>query len=405
MIPERFKAAALGVIFALAAFSVITAAKVFDDGRDEARPIIHTFFSNKADEDTDTTKASTELAEFGKSDNLNIINEAAEQAGETTQSAAVTVAFPLDINAASKSELMQIKGIGSVTAENILSYREEYGYFLVPEDLLKVDGIGEKKLGMLKGYIYINSDIFPQTSAAARAEPITTQPPETTPPEVTAAAETAEFEMVIEEFVTEKDRDTSTERTYPSSSSSRTKKLTESEEDEDEYYPDFPLELNSATAKDLTYINGIGEALAQRIVEYARTFGFYDVDELLNVRGIGESKLAEIRPYVYVDTSGLPPKPDESETTSETTATTSTTTESSEPDTDTSTSKPEIYRVNLNTCTVQDLMQLPGIDEELANNIIELRNKIGYFAKIEEIGFAEGMTLSIMAGIMDYIYV
>lgn len=394
MIPERFKAAALGVIFALAAFSVITAAKVFDDGRDEARPIIYTLSSNNEDVDTHTTKESKNFTELLETDNLTNESKATVTAEETTLSAEVTVAFPLDINAASKSELMQIKGIGSVTAEKILSYREEHGYFLEPEDLLNVDGIGEKKLDMLKGYIYINSDIFPQTSAA-QTQPVTTMPPETTSPEVTAAAETSELEMVIEEFVTEKEYDTSASWTYPFTEDSRSKKQTVYEE-EDEYYPSFPIELNSASAKDLTYISGIGEAIAQRIVEYARTYGFYDVNDLLNVSGIGESKLAEIRRYVYADTSGLPPKPEESEAPSETSAS-----ESSE----TLTTEPEIYRVNLNTCSVQDLMQLPGIDEELANNIIDLRNRIDYFAKIEEIGFAEGMTLSIMAKIMDYIYV
>lgn len=64
------------------------------------------------------------------------------------------------------------------------------------------------------------------------------------------------------------------------------------------------LELNSASVEMLVTLHGIGEVLAQRIVDYRdANGGFGSVDELLNVSGIGEKKLEAIRSQVYVDTT------------------------------------------------------------------------------------------------------
>ena len=51
----------------------------------------------------------------------------------------------ININQASAGELIQLKGIGPKLAERIVQYREEHGPFRVPEDIMKVKGIGPKK--------------------------------------------------------------------------------------------------------------------------------------------------------------------------------------------------------------------------------------------------------------------
>ncbi len=56
------------------------------------------------------------------------------------------ISFPIDINSASKEAFMALPGIGEVLAERILAYREEHGYFSVPEELMHVEGIGEKRM-------------------------------------------------------------------------------------------------------------------------------------------------------------------------------------------------------------------------------------------------------------------
>ncbi|WP_410983918.1 helix-hairpin-helix domain-containing protein [Bacillus cereus] len=61
----------------------------------------------------------------------------------------------IQINVASKEQLEKITGIGPRKAENIMKYREEHGPFQKMEDLLEVDGIGEKSLEKIKDKIII----------------------------------------------------------------------------------------------------------------------------------------------------------------------------------------------------------------------------------------------------------
>ena len=62
-----------------------------------------------------------------------------------------------------------------------------------------------------------------------------------------------------------------------------------------------PVDLNTATAEQLEALPGVGPATAAAILDYRREHGrFRSVDELLDVRGIGEAKLAALRPKVRV---------------------------------------------------------------------------------------------------------
>lgn len=62
------------------------------------------------------------------------------------------------------------------------------------------------------------------------------------------------------------------------------------------------LNIDTATAEELTAISGVGTALAEKIVSYRQEHGsFSSVDELINIEGIGEQTLKKIAPYVTVD--------------------------------------------------------------------------------------------------------
>lgn len=49
----------------------------------------------------------------------------------------------ININTATCAELMSLNGIGKVRAEAVIAYRDTYGAFQEPEDIMKVYGIGE----------------------------------------------------------------------------------------------------------------------------------------------------------------------------------------------------------------------------------------------------------------------
>jgi competence protein ComEA len=60
------------------------------------------------------------------------------------------------------------------------------------------------------------------------------------------------------------------------------------------------LDLNSATQAQLESLPGIGPVLASRIIEYRSQTPFRSVEELKNINGIGDKRLADVSPYVAV---------------------------------------------------------------------------------------------------------
>lgn len=63
--------------------------------------------------------------------------------------------------------------------------------------------------------------------------------------------------------------------------------------------PSGKINLNSASAEQLTAVPGIGDKLAARIVEYRQKNGsFKNVQELMNVKGVGEKSFGKLEPFL-----------------------------------------------------------------------------------------------------------
>lgn len=84
----------------------------------------------------------------------------------------------INLNTATKEELVALPGIGPAKAQAILDYRKEHGAFKSVEELKDVKGIGAKRFEKLKGELTVSAPVVakavaakPDKSAAGSARP------------------------------------------------------------------------------------------------------------------------------------------------------------------------------------------------------------------------------------------
>jgi competence protein ComEA len=78
----------------------------------------------------------------------------------------------LDVNTATAEEFERLDGIGPVLAANVVQYRAQHGPFRQVADLLRVPGIGEKKLATLTPWVQVRTPaaqrVHPESSSTTR---------------------------------------------------------------------------------------------------------------------------------------------------------------------------------------------------------------------------------------------
>jgi competence protein ComEA len=77
----------------------------------------------------------------------------------------------VNLNTASKDELVALPGIGPAKAQAIIDYRKTHGAFKSVEELKDVKGIGAKRYEKLKGEITVGASAGARPAAASASRP------------------------------------------------------------------------------------------------------------------------------------------------------------------------------------------------------------------------------------------
>lgn len=127
------------------------------------------------------------------------------------------------------------------------------------------------------------------------------------------------------------------------------------------------VDINHADSAQLTEIRGIGPAFATRILRYRnRLGGFHRKTQLMEVYGLDSAKYEEIEKQVVIDGSG-------------------------------------INKININTCSFDDLKRNPYLSFKQMNALIQYRKQHGNYASIKDLKNIAILTDEVLSKIEPYL--
>ncbi len=157
------------------------------------------------------------------------------------------------------------------------------------------------------------------------------------------------------------------------------------------------ININTADSAEFMKLDGIGQVLADEIVKYRNSCGdFNNIEEIMLVNGIGEGIFNGICNNIYVDN---PVYTLQSDTVTETIVT----------ETETHTLQgmtlEEAAPIDLNTANIELLQLLPHVTEDIAKEIIELRDEIKYFSNGYELLYIDELEQNQVSEILEFVTV
>ena len=149
------------------------------------------------------------------------------------------------------------------------------------------------------------------------------------------------------------------------------------------------IDIRVATAAELEVLPGIGAKRAADIIAYREQHPFVNVNEIMNIRGIGIKTYEKMKPMLLIFGNDAPldkkaSTPARSSAKKDSLSTSKGTSKSSS-------KKDTTAIVNINTASVAELCNLSGIGEVKAKAIVDYRQQNGKFTSIDDIAKVKGI--------------